>query len=277
MAPESTSRYVDVDGARLAVTDVGEGLALVALPAGVADRRVWRQAIGAWTADGWRVVAHDRRGFGESTWEPAPTEQPFSHVDDLVAVMDAVGVDRAVLVGNSQGGRIAVDTALAHPGRVTALVLIAPAVTGMPFDLDDLHPDELALEEAIEAAEEAGDLDAVNRLEAHLWLDGPREVEGRVAGAARDLFEDMNGRSLTAPPVGELRWGPSAWDRLDQIAVPTLVVVGELDEWPHVFAGLAERIPGAQLVTMPGSAHLPMLDDPEAFLDAVAPFLSDQR
>jgi pimeloyl-ACP methyl ester carboxylesterase len=242
----------------------------VALHAGVADSRVWEACAARWAADGWHVVAPDRRGFGESAREA----EGFSHVDDLVAVMDALDLRSAVLVGNSQGGRVAIETALAHPRRVRALVLVSPAVSGRPWEDDALHPDELMLEERAEAAAEAGDLELANRLEAHLWLDGPLQVEGRVGGSARELFLDMNGRALAAADVGLPRWDESAWARLGEVDVPTLVVVGDLDEAPHVTVGVAEAIPGAELVRLPGSAHLPMLDDPAGFVAALTPHLS---
>lgn len=258
-------RVVRSGHARLAVREWGEGPPLLALHAGVADGRVWETCAQAWAADGWHVIAPDRRGFGDSTGDA----ELFSHVDDLIAVMDDLRIDRAVLVGNSQGGRVAIETTLHHRDRVAALVLVAPAVSGMPWTEDDLHPDELALEEAAEAAAEARDVAEANRLEARLWLDGPLQPEGRVGGDARDLFLQMNGRALAAPDVGAPTWDDTAWDRLGEIAVPTTVVVGDLDEAPHLFVRVAEAIPHARMVRLPRSAHLPMLDDPRTFVAAI--------
>ena len=263
-------RFVETGRARLAVREWGTGPTLMALHAGVADSRVWEQCARTWVADGWRVVAPDRRGFGESTWEA----EAFSHVGDLVAVMDAVDLPSAVLVGNSQGGRVAIEVALSHPGRVRALVLVSPAVSGRPWDEDALHPDELALEEGAEAAADAGDLAAANQLEAHLWLDGPLQTEGRVTGPARTLFLDMNGRALSAPDTGPPQWDDTAWERLGGVEAPTVVVVGDLDEAPHMAVEVAEAVPRAALVRLPASAHLPMLDDPEAFAAALVPHLT---
>ena len=134
----------------------------------------------AGTAD---MVAYDRRGFGES-----PTSQStFRHMDDLAAVMRQVTGEPAWLVGSSQGGRVAIDTALAYPELVAGLILLAPAVSGAP-EVGDLDAATEELDELITAAEAAGDVGETNRLEARLWLDGPGQPEGRVDGASRELL-----------------------------------------------------------------------------------------
>lgn len=267
---------VDVGSARLAgsewSSDRTSSGVIVALHAGVADRRAWTGCAPGWASDGWRVVAYDRRGFGDSTWRA----EPHDHVADLVAVVDERHIDRAVLVGNSMGGGLAIDFALAHPGRVQALVLVGSAVTG-ESPVEDVGTEaEQALDSAIGAAEDAGDLDEVNRLECHYWLDGPEQAEGRVGGEVRQRFLSMNRRALTAPDVGERRSPPDAWPRLEKIAVPTLVVAGVLDE--RMILAFADRltrdIPGAHLVQLPDSAHLPSLDDTQRFTSVVADFLS---
>lgn len=267
---------VDVGTARLVGTEwppTGrERGVLVALHAGVADRRVWRTCARHWADAGWRVVAHDRRGFGDSVWDPAPHD----HVADLVAVLDDRGIDRAVLLGNSMGGGVALDAALAHPDRVTSLVLVGSAASGDP-PVEYVFTDaEQELEATIVAADQAGDLDRVNAVECHYWLDGPDQPEGRVTGEARELFLAMNGRALRAPDVGECERPPSAWPRLAEIAVPTLVVSGALDErMVLAFADrLASDIPGARQMQLEESAHLPALDAAERFAEIVADFLA---
>lgn len=244
---------------------------IVALHAGVADSRAWHGCAPAWTDAGWRVVAYDRRGFGDSEWEP----EPHDHVADLLAVLDDRGIERAVLLGNSMGGALAVDTALAHPQRVEALVLVGSAVSGEPPVAHVFTEAEQALEAQIDEAEEAGDLDRVNALECHYWLDGPDQPAGRVTGDARERFLAMNGRALHAPDVGEQQRPPDAWSRLGEIAVPTLVVAGALDErMVLAFADrLASDIPGARQLRLDRSAHLPALDATDRFAALVAEFL----
>jgi pimeloyl-ACP methyl ester carboxylesterase len=147
-----------------------------------------------------KAIAYDRRGFGETRAE----KEDFSAMADLLAVIDVVGNGApAILVGCSQGGRIALDAALLHPSHVRALVLIAPAASGAP---EPIYPPGIeGLMARLKDAEQAGDLDRVNAIKAHLWLDGPLQPEGRVAGEARRLFLDMNAIALRSPPFARYR------------------------------------------------------------------------
>jgi pimeloyl-ACP methyl ester carboxylesterase len=233
----------------------GEGTPVVLLHAGVADRRVWNDVVPRLDAP---VVAYDRRGFGETP----PSPEPFSHVDDLLAVLDATVDGPAWLVGNSMGGALALDTALTAPERVAGLVLIAPAVSGEPEE-GELDPATARLDAALEAAPDPGE---VLRLETWLWLDGPAGPEGRVGGAARELALDMNRRILAnegSENAGE--GGVDAWSRLEEIGAPVTIAWGELDvplivEQCHT---IAERIPGARPQELAGVAHLPSLERPD--------------
>ena len=116
-------------------------------------------------------------------------------------------------------------------------------------------------------AEEAGDLDEVNRLEVRYWLDGVAQTDGRVQGPAAPLMLEMNGRALAAEPVGDAAERPPAWPRLAQIHVPVLVVAGEHDLpgvavlCAQLAAALLERAVGRRIA---GTAHCPSLDQPDA-------------
>jgi pimeloyl-ACP methyl ester carboxylesterase len=125
---------------------------IVFLHAGVCDSRMWASQFDAFGTTH-RVVAFDRRGFGAT----AAVDEHFSSVTDLWAVMDALAIDKAALVGCSQGGRIALDATLAKPARVAGLVLVAAAIGGAPdANYDDPRID--ALIAANERAKAAGDL-----------------------------------------------------------------------------------------------------------------------
>ncbi len=240
----------------------GDGPTVVLLHAGVADRRAWTAVAADLSASGFEVVSYDRRGFGETPATGVP-----DHITDLRSVIDALGTAPVWLVGNSQGGRIALDLALTEPALAAGMVLIAPAVSGArdPGD-DELDPDTLRIDGEIEAADEAGDLDEVNRLEAHLWLDGPASAEGRVAGPARELMLAMNALALAA------EWPDDAepeeldtWDRLGEIDTPVTVAWGELDLpfFADQCRELAELLPGTRAaLELAGVAHLPGLEDP---------------
>jgi pimeloyl-ACP methyl ester carboxylesterase len=252
----------------LAVTeDGGEdrgGPPLVFLHAGVADQRMWQMQMAAF-APSRRVVAYDRRGFGATEG----SAETFSHVDDLTAVLDHLMLEPPVLVGASQGGRIAIDFALTHPDGAAGLFLVAPAVTGAPAP-EDFPPAVEALLDLLEEAEEAEDLERVNRLEAWMWLDGPGGDEGRVGGALRDLFLDMNGVALKAPEPGN-ETNPdaltAAYTRLADLRLPAQVIWGDLD-FPHIqerCMHLVQAMPQALGGVMAGTAHLPNLEQPDVF------------
>ena len=269
-----TAFRVSAGRAALAAEVDGDGPLLVCLHAGVCDRRMWTTLTGELRSSH-RVVAYDRRGFGET---PA-VDEPRSQVDDLCAVLDHPSVGSpAILIGCSQGGRIAIDAALQYPDRVRALVLIAPAVSGAPEPTTVAAPIQ-TLVTALEAAESAEDVEQINAIEARLWLDGPLCAEGRVSGPLRELVLDMNGIALRAPPMPSLRQPPAAYDRLEQIKAPTLVLCGDLD-FPHLqerCADIVRRVPGAVGQVLEGTAHLPTMEQPARSAAIIRAFVAQHR
>jgi len=263
-------RWVDVEGGRLRLDCAGEGPPLVLLHAGVADRRMWQPQLEA-LADRYRLIAYDRRGFGESHSD----DVPFSAVDDLIAVLDAQKLDTVALVGCSQGGRIAIDAALARPERVSALALVAPALSGFDDDDFDYPPAVIELDEALTAAEEAGDLATVNSLEARAWLVGMDGDPDRLPPELHALFEDMNAIALRAGPLTREQEPPSAIARLAELTQPVLLAWGDLDlpVQDAICELLASRLPDVRTLPMPGTAHLGSLEQPERFNAALVAFL----
>jgi pimeloyl-ACP methyl ester carboxylesterase len=257
-----SDRFVmTVDGCDLAGERWAGGDELVVLlHEGVADRRGWHE-VAALLAPRVTVVAYDRRGFGESPVSPGK----FAHTGDLGNVLAREGAEKAWLVGASAGGGLALDFTLLEPGRVAGLVLIGTAVSGAPlFPEDEVLQ---RLDQRYEEATAAGDLDALNRLDAWVWLDGPYSPEGRVGGAARELALDMNAiilRNDDAEDAGDS--GVRAWDRLGEVAVPVTVACGSLDMGPIIERSkkLAALLPGGRYVELAGFAHQPYLEDPEA-------------
>jgi pimeloyl-ACP methyl ester carboxylesterase len=237
--------------------------------AGVADSRMWQAQIEA-IARHHRAIAYDRRGFGAT---PA-VDQSYSEVDDLLAVLeDFADGQPAVIVGCSNGGRIALDAALAAPDCICGLILIAPSVSGAPATG---FPEAVRKTvEALEAAEAAGDFVQVNELEAQLWLDGPLAAPGRVSGTPRQLFLDMNGIALQAANIGKALDRPPAYPRLAEIGIPTLIVWGSF-EFPEIqlrCQHLLREIPRAHGLAMTGVAHLPSLERPAEVSGLIADFI----
>ena len=236
----------------------GEGKPLIFLHAGVADQRMWDQQVVA-LQNSYQVITYDRRGFGKTT---SPNEA-FSHVEDLRGVFNQLGISVATLVGCSQGGRIAIDFALTYPQLVSALMLLAPAVTGAPEPA--VYPPEIQAHlDELDAAEKANNIECINAIEANLWLDGPTSRAGRVRGATRKLFLDMNGIALKMPELTQEHEPSSAYERLANLSLPTLVVWGELD-FPHIQQRcryLVDTIPAAIGRKIRDAAHLINLEQP---------------
>lgn len=261
------------DGTAIAVSRrIGGDESVVFLHAGVADRRSWSTVFDALADTDLDLVAYDRRGYGDTPAAADPTG--FSHLDDLVTVLDALELEQVFLVGNSMGGALALDAALTIPARIAGVLLIGAGVSEMtdedtPFDWV-LDPATAPLLEVAESSDASVD-DRIAAL-AHLWLDGPAAPAGRVGGAARTLFDDMNRRILeVAAPDSAGSTGVEAWTRLGEIRVPVLTTWGDLDipaDLPF-YEETARRIGQEPGRVLPGVAHLPGLEQPALVADLV--------
>jgi 3-oxoadipate enol-lactonase len=260
---------VQLNGARIHYRRAGTGFPVVLLHAGVADSRMWEPQITALSNE-FDLITPDMRGFGKSELPPGA----WSPTADLLALMDALSVrDAPHIVGCSIGGGVALDFALEHPDRVSKLVLVAAAVGGLVAgDEDD------PVEADVRAAEESGDVDALNEAEMKLWLVGPGRSANRVDKKLRDLFLDMNGIALRSDfeKAPRRRLDPPAAGRLAEIKAPTLVVVGDHDIPDiHKTAGvLVSEIRGARKALIHDAAHLPTLEHPAEFNRLLVDFLN---
>jgi pimeloyl-ACP methyl ester carboxylesterase len=263
----------ELNGTTIAYDTAGDGPPVVLVHAGVGDRRLWDGQMEAFSARH-HVVRPDMRGFGET---PIPG-MPFSYVDDLRALLDHLGIVRTAVLGNSFGGRVALDFALLHPERTSALVLVDSALgghEGSPF-LDRFDEEE-------EALLDGGKLDEAVELNLRTWLDGPErgaapvtpELRARVAAMQRSSFETLVRAYEGSPEPGPVTWAdPPAATRLAEISMPTLVVVGTLDQpdFRAISARLAAEIPDAESAELE-TAHLPGLERPDEFNRIVLDFL----
>lgn len=256
----------------LVVDERGDGPAVVLVHAGIADRRMWDRELAEWS-DRHRVIRYDVRGYGDS---PDATEDYWDH-EDLVGVLDACGVDEAAVVGASNGGRIALDLAVTHPERLSALVLIGAGTPGTTL------PEELvAVWDAQERAMEEGHYGQVVDIDLQLWLAGVGRSLAEVdPGVVRRVAAWCHGnlqRELAAAAAdggSPQRIDPLARDRLGEVTAPTLTVVGAHDQpLMHTVAKLvAEGVPDGRSVVIDEAGHLPSLERPDAFDDVVLGFL----
>lgn len=238
-------------------------LPVVLLHAGVADRRMWQPQWEALTARR-DVVRVDLRGFGETTARP---DGPLAPWRDVLATLDGLGIPRAHLVGASYGAGVAVEVALADPGRAASLLLAAPGGALIPEATDTLR----AFGRAENAALDAGDLDAAVEANLATWVDGPGQPADRVDSAVRALVAEMQRRAfeltLDWDDVEEDELEPAALDRLGELDAPTLVLSGALDVDAIDLAAttVLAGVTGARQVVWPDVAHLPSLERPDAF------------
>jgi pimeloyl-ACP methyl ester carboxylesterase len=221
-----------------------------------ATARMWDGQVAAF-ADRWRLILWDMRGHGQSgdPRDPSLYSQALS-VGDVAAVLDACGVERAIIGGLSLGGVMSIAFHLAHPERVRALMLFD---TGPGFRNPETRRQwNLRAEARARELEEKGLPESVGGAETRLGHH--RSAQG-LAGAARGMLA---------------QYDSSLIDSLPAIAVPTLVLVGADDR--HFLAAadyMAGKIPGAQKIVIPGAGHAANLDQPELFNRAVADFLKD--
>lgn len=254
MSTREADRYLETGGARLRWRLAGSGPSIALLHGWALDLEYWDPLVNL-LAPRFTVLRFDRRGFGLS--EGAP--DIHRNVDDLLALLDAAAIDRVALLGMSQGARLAIHFAIAHPGRTRAVLLDgAPALEAEP-DLP-LGPYRTLLETAGPAALQAA---VLQHPLMRLQTSDPN---------ARRLLESVVGRyrgeDLMHPVTR--RQSPD----MAAIGAPVLIVNGGEDSPERRDAGRALQgaIHGAQRVTLAGSGHLALLDDPAAYAGAVSAF-----
>jgi pimeloyl-ACP methyl ester carboxylesterase len=242
----------------------GEGPAVVLLHAGIADRRMWAEHLGPLAAAGYRVIAPDLPGFGDA---PVPTAQ--THWLDVIETLDALGIERAALVGNSFGAAVALRVAVVAPEKVGALVLAAPSA-----EAPEVSPELEAVWEAEEGALERGDVDGAVTAVLDGWVRDER-IRDRVAQMQRHTFAVQLAASDPAPAPDPVEDDPSI---VAGIKVPVLVILGEHDlpDSGITAAWLEQSVAGVRRETVLGSGHLVPLERPDEFRALTLAFLAEQ-
>jgi pimeloyl-ACP methyl ester carboxylesterase len=255
MGDDTDVRYVDVGGVSIAYRRMGSGPAVLLSHGFTASSHMFL-ANARLLAHDHTVILWDNRGHGASD---SPEDQSqYSQeqaVADMAAVLDANGVDRAVVAGHSLGGFLSLAFHLAHPERVRALI---PIDTGPGYRNDEARAGwnryAIGFAEQFEQHGFEG-YGGGTEFDPSVHRHGP----AGIARAARGILTQQDGRVLASLP---------------SIAVPTMVIVGELDtpfvNGSHYMAG---KIPGAELVIIPGAGHSPNLSHPDAFDAAMRSFL----
>jgi pimeloyl-ACP methyl ester carboxylesterase len=260
------SGMAEVNGTKLYYETAGKGPAVVLVHGGLVDSRQWDDQMKEF-AKHHRVVRYDLRGFGRSAAAP----QPFSHIEDLRALMDFLKIERATVVGLSLGGIIAADIALEHPERVDRLVLVGAGLRG-----DKQPPDKDAMK-AYEAAIKGIAEEFVNVIMKSGLYAAVREGTPAYSRLRQMMLENFKALSTLAPGFLKYPAQPTI-ERLGQIKAPTLVIIGGEDaqSLKNVADTLAAGIPGARKVVIPGASHHPPVERPNEFNKAVLSFLKEK-
>jgi len=217
------------------------------------------------------VVRYDQRGFGKS----AMVAGQYSDREDLLGLLDFMGMDKAYLLGCSMGGSAALDLTLEHPPMVDALIMVASAFRGFKFT-----GNPTPLEDELVATFKASNIAESAELEARIFLDGRDRTPDQVDPAVRALLIAMDTIALGNEKRRDEYTLPSpeppTATRLGEIHIPLLYIYGDRDE--PLFAGVAEKltqeVPGTQVAMMPDTAHLPNMEQPEEFNRIVLDFLA---
>jgi pimeloyl-ACP methyl ester carboxylesterase len=246
--------------------DVGVGFSVVLLHAGIADRTMWAEQLRPIADAGYRVVAMDLPGFGES-----PVAQEDAAWSDVVQTMDALNIDRAALVGNSFGGAVALRVAVVAPERAAAIAL----VSAPPPNLEP-SPELQAAWEAEESALERGDIEAAVAAVLDAWLlpDASAALRDRVGAMQRRAFEVQLGAGEPTEVQDPIEAHPDALARLE---IPALVAAGEHD-MPDFRLGadaLMQHLTDARRVVIAGAKHLAPLEQPQRFRELILGFLRE--
>jgi pimeloyl-ACP methyl ester carboxylesterase len=271
----------------IAYDRVGEGDPVVLSHASLVDRRMWRSLLAA-LAPTHDVVAFDQLGYGESSRAPH-TVRP---AETLIDFLDAVGIERATLIGCSMGGGYSLDAALLAPDRGSALVLICSGLPGyewpeaMRAETRELLTSAVPLDRLqtylahTADAVRDDDVAAMAEAQARYMAVGPGRTPDVFAPAAWDLVLAMArgvfGRMWREPASTEVDPEPPILDRLGDVAVPTLVVNGTADVSyiQQISRLLASGIPGARTADLVDTAHLPPVERPDETNAVILEFLA---
>lgn len=269
---EIDNGIVPIDDGELFYETAGSGPAVVLLHGGMLDQHMWDEQFAWLVNSGLRAIRYDARGHGLSS----SVTGDYANHDDLRALLDALDVPSAVLVGLSHGSRVALDAALAYPDRVTALALASPGVSGRAFT------DPFLLEHIKEQVAAVGEPDGVERYVEHflrMWVDGPHREPSAVHPGMRERMRasaeanaEVHADGLGAGMPIEV----GAADRLSEIRVPTIVLDGDLDS-RDISANahaITLAVPGARRIRIPGAAHMVNLENTALFDQELHAFLS---
>jgi pimeloyl-ACP methyl ester carboxylesterase len=290
MTPEQSadpdSRFMELNGLKIHYKTAGSGEPLILLLHGFsASTFSWHETMEPLARFG-TVVAYDRAGFGLTQrplddvlrkWPGANPYGPDAQADQVAALIQALGFEKAILVGHSAGGAIAMHSYLRHPERVRGIVFVDAAIyrgggaPGWIRPLSRMPPlNRLGPLVARSLGAQGG------RLIKLAWHDPTKVTPDVLAGYRRPLQVDNWDRALWEFSLAgrDLALG----ERIKDMKAPALVITGDDDRIvpPADSIRLASELPNAELVVIPNCGHLPQEECPGPFLEAATPFIAQR-
>ena len=241
----------------------GDGPALVLLHSSVCDRRMWDPQWSALIHAGYRVVRCDFRGFGDTP----VAERPYNDAEDVLDLLDVLGIEQAALVASSYGGRVALETAARWPDRVSAMALLCAGLPGHE-PTDELR----AFAEREDALIEAGDIAGAVELNLDTWL-GPEADE-----AVRDKVRLMQRHAFDTQLAAIEEFARTVVEAdLSAIRAPCLSVSGghDLADFRQIAARLPGLLADARHLELSWAGHLPNLERPSEVTALLIGFLDE--
>ena len=258
---------IEVNDVRLEYREQGNGLPVIFLHAFALDQTMWDEQI-ATLKDNYQVISLDSRGFGQSSVVPG-TSRMSDMAADVRGLMRARSIDRAVLVGLSMGGYVALSFMRSYPEAVRALVL---ADTRAGADSEEARANRLR---SAEKAEREGAAVIADETTPKLLGETTKETRPEIVRRVHAIQSGNPPAGIAAAQRG-MAARPDSTDLLATIAVPTLVIVGAEDTLtpPTEAEAIHKGIPQSQLVVIERAGHLSNLEQPDAFNDALRNFLA---
>jgi len=264
---DAQTGFVEVDGGKLFYELAGEGETIVMIHDGILHRVTWDAQFEMFAKD-YRVVRYDRRGYGDSS----RAEAKYSDIEDLEKVFEQLNIQKAIVMGMSYGGSLAIDFTLANPDKVMKIVLVGSIVSGYGYS-EHMSNRGGHMTEADWASAEALRRYFFEKDPYTVWPEN-KEAKEKVNRIIEKypLNLDMDKYKLLQGPKRP------ALSRLDEIKVPTLIVVGEYDiPDVHAHAGAIEAgISGAKRVLVNNAGHHVPTEQPEILNELILKFIREK-
>jgi 3-oxoadipate enol-lactonase len=263
-----TSNY----GVELHYREEGDGRAVLLIHGHTLDQRIWDWLAPGLTSEGLRLIRPDLRGHGRSG-RPDQGYHWIHHAGDMAAVMDDCGIDRCAVVGYSLGGGVALEMAITMADRVDALVLLSPVLPDRPF--------EEAFFASLRQVAAAIRNDGVAAAMRGPWMASPlwsfSDARPELRQKIEEIVGDFPGAEYLATERDQVERTWMVPDRLGEIGVPTLVVVGEKElpgfvAWSEEISG---AVPGGRLERLAGLGHMHLLEDPALIVELITGHLGE--